>query len=155
MRTSRKRFSWPLTLFLLVALTGCVQEESTQSTADVEAIPATDTADVVLSGEALYAEHCAYCHGPEGEGDGDIADALKNDPTDLTRMAAQHGGTFPEEYAREIIDGRTMIPSHGTREMPIWGNIWTRSDGVPSQEEVTRARIDTLIQYLRSIQETG
>jgi hypothetical protein len=40
---------------------------------------------------------------------------------DLTLLARRHGGTFPEDEVRKIIDGRTTLPPHGSREMSVWG----------------------------------
>jgi hypothetical protein len=84
-----------------------------------------------------------------------MTDELTKDLPDLTQLQAQNDGVFPEEYVRRMIDGREMISAHGTRQMPIWGNIWASSDGVPSEEQAARQRIDKLINFLRSIQETS
>ena len=50
-----------------------------------------------------------------------LASVLKVPPADLTTLARRNGGYFPLTAVSEIIDGRTLIAAHGTREMPIWG----------------------------------
>ncbi|SFL74297.1 CopD family protein [Nitrosomonas communis] len=37
----------------------------------------------ISNGSLLYAEHCASCHGPQGKGNGELADTLSTEPTDL------------------------------------------------------------------------
>jgi mono/diheme cytochrome c family protein len=46
------------------------------------------------SGKDLYLRHCAVCHGLEGYGNGPLADAMKIAPSDLSWIAAEHGGEF-------------------------------------------------------------
>jgi mono/diheme cytochrome c family protein len=48
-----------------------------------------------VAGRPLYLRYCAACHGREGRGDGPVAPALGEKPTDLTQIAAAHGGQFP------------------------------------------------------------
>ncbi len=57
----------------------------------VETTPTTQARNPILStpqsietGRELYLEHCAVCHGPEGEGDGEDIDRLERPPADLT-----------------------------------------------------------------------
>src|SRR5690606_4649488 len=48
------------------------------------------TAPDVARGKALYAQHCAACHGADGKGDGPAAKGLEPAPSnfhDLDRMA--------------------------------------------------------------------
>lgn len=139
-----------LTLALVLVASSCAPEEPAEP-AEAEEAPAEV---VAVSGQMLYERHCQSCHGPEGKGEGSMTDQLTKDLPDLTTLQASHDGVFPEEYVRKMIDGREMIPAHGTRQMPIWGNIWASSDGVPSQEQAAQERIDKLIVYLKSMQET-
>lgn len=37
----------------------------------------------ISNGSLLYAEHCASCHGPQGKGNGELAETLSTEPTDL------------------------------------------------------------------------
>lgn len=75
-------------------------------------------ADTIPTGAALYRRYCASCHGVSGRGDGPAADSLKVRPTDLTqlRMSVQDLMT--------VIDGRTVVPAHGSGEMPVWGEVF-------------------------------
>ena len=73
-------------------------------------------------GKAEYQSSCAACHGIDAKGDGPVSKELKTPPTDLTVLAKKNNGVLPFNTLYEIIDGRnSLIVSHGTREMPIWG----------------------------------
>ena len=140
-----------------LALVGCMETESTSGptgTMDMpaEAAEASAEVDFVADGRTMYMAYCANCHGPEGQGDGPVAEMLTVPPPDLTRIRARHGGSFPVDDLYTMIDGREEVPAHGTREMPIWGNAWRTVEGAPQTEETVRERINLLIEYLRSIQ---
>lgn len=106
------------------------------------------------TGEQLYRRFCASCHGANGYGDGPVAPSLKVIIPDLTRLYQRHGGTFPEQKVREIIDGRLVIPVHGTRHMPVWGQEFFVGEGADREAEARLDRIvDKLVEYLRSIQQ--
>ena len=49
-----------------------------------------------------------------------------------------------------IIDGRD-VPSHGDREMPVWGDIFK----IGASGAAAKARIDAIVRYLAGIQERG
>ena len=72
----------------------------------------------------------------------------------MTRIAARRDGVFPDGEISRTIDGRFDIPSHGSREMPVWGEQF--SQAIPESglgDEVARGRIATLVEYLKSIQQ--
>lgn len=48
-----------------------------------------------IDGAALFAAHCAACHGDAGRGDGTAAAGQRPRPADLTRLSARAGGSFP------------------------------------------------------------
>jgi mono/diheme cytochrome c family protein len=106
------------------------------------------------SGAALYARFCASCHGATARGDGSVAPALRVEVPDLTRIAARNGGRFPADRVREIIDGRAVIPAHGTRYMPVWGYELEAqaADGTPPRA-AAQALIDRLVGHLESLQQ--
>jgi mono/diheme cytochrome c family protein len=106
------------------------------------------------SGEQLYQRFCASCHGDDGYGDGPVAPSLKVMIPDLTRMYQRHGGKFPETKVREIIDGRQLIPVHGTRHMPVWGQAFFVGEGADQQAEARLDKVvEKLVDYIRSIQQ--
>ncbi len=119
----------------------------------VESDDLADTEPVAL-GELQYTLYCASCHGVTGKGDGPVADALKVRPTNLTLLESINEGTFPEERLTEYIDGREYVAAHGSRVMPVWGNVWHQNEvGRALSEEEVQRRIAELVEYIRSIQE--
>jgi mono/diheme cytochrome c family protein len=103
-----------------------------------------------IEGAALYKAYCAVCHGTDGRGNGPMAPALKVQPPDLTRIAERNGGAFPMERVEKIISGEQAPSSgHGTREMPIWGPIFSQVD---RDQDLGRVRIDNLTRYLKDMQ---
>ena len=104
-------------------------------------------------GEQLYLRHCGSCHGPKGRGDGIAAPFITPRPPDLTAIAQRNEGVFPYASVLMKLDGRERVPAHGSREMPIWGERFGESIPESSlSEEVTRGRVVTLVEYLKSIQ---
>ena len=93
------------------------------------------------AGKAAYLSSCAACHGEDAKGNGVLSPVLKTPPADLTTLARRNDGVFPIAAVNEIIDGRTLIAAHGTREMPIWGF-----------DVMVRNRIAEIIDYLNRIQ---
>lgn len=113
--------------------------------------PQLPAAAPVYDGGQLFKNHCAPCHGVRGLGDGPMSEVMRKRPANLTKFSAQNGGVFPAERLRRIIDGRG-VPSHGDREMPVWGIAFRTipEGGVYGSIE---ARIDALVRYLQAIQE--
>ena len=112
--------------------------------------PSKFEADV---GREYFVRYCSSCHGLDGQGNGPVANSLRTQPSDLTRIADRRGGEFPDAEIAAFIDGRTVVPAHGTREMPVWGKRFSKELGGDSiAEEMTRGRLDVLVAYLKSIQ---
>jgi mono/diheme cytochrome c family protein len=103
------------------------------------------------SGEALFRSYCAACHGTGGKGDGPIAASLRVAPADLTVLARRNHGKFDTDKVRRAIDGRAVVKPHGNSDMPVWGDAFSRV-GEGYSEEKVKARIDALVEYLRSLQ---
>lgn len=99
-------------------------------------------------GKMAYEDSCAACHGKDGTGNGPLSQELKTKPPNLTILAKNNNGVFPVDTIYEIIDGRRSITSHGSREMPIWGNAFLSF----GPENVVRSRIMAIIDYLNRIQ---
>ena len=103
-----------------------------------------------IQGPALYQAYCASCHGKDAKGGGIMAKSLKVPPADLTRISARNAGKFPLMRIDRIISGEEQTGSgHGTREMPVWGTIFSQ---VARDQDLGRVRIDNLARYLRDIQ---
>jgi len=98
-------------------------------------------AEDVIAGKMEYLSSCGACHGEDGKGNGVLASVLKVPPSDLTTLSRRNGGHFPLAAVTEIIDGRTLIAAHGTRDMPIWGF-----------DVKVRNQIPAVVDYLTRIQ---
>ncbi|MGI9482790.1 MAG: c-type cytochrome [Hyphomicrobiales bacterium] len=111
-------------------------------------------------GKRDFGVYCAPCHGATGMGDGPVAVELVNKPVNLTELSKNADGKFPEEKIKMLVDGRDMPRAHGTSEMPVWG-VWFSAaanaagllqDDISTTEAVVQARIERLIEYLKTIQ---
>jgi mono/diheme cytochrome c family protein len=104
-----------------------------------------------IQGKDLFKAYCASCHGPDAKGKGPMAASLKTPPADLTRISIRNGGVFPLMRVRKVIAGEELPPTgHGSREMPVWGPIFSQ---ITRDVDLGRVRIDNLTRYLRDIQE--
>ena len=107
-------------------------------------------------GAEAYRSSCAVCHGLGGEGDGEFASHLTVRPPNLTLLSSRNNGEFPYLKVFQTIDGRTMVPAHGTRIMPIWGDYFERQAdevaGTYGVELLVRAQIVALVDYVESLQ---
>ena len=62
------------------------------------------------SGQQMYKDYCAACHGPTGKGDGPAVEFLKAPPSDLTTMAKRNNGKFPKSISSLFcVSGRASI----------------------------------------------
>jgi len=105
----------------------------------------------VPSGEQMFKQYCAVCHGSDAKGDGPMAPLLRTPPPNLTTLAQRHMGKFPYEYVKSVLEfGRAPL-SHGTSEMPTWGPLFRHND--KQNERVVQQRIKNLCDFLASIQE--
>ena len=95
----------------------------------VGAQPVEHDSSKAAVGRAIFKSYCASCHGREARGDGPVAKYMEVAPSDLTGIAARNGGTFPDDYIAEMIDGREKgVRGHGSKEMPIWGDAFQKLD---------------------------
>jgi mono/diheme cytochrome c family protein len=112
--------------------------------------------EIVAAGQREFHGHCAVCHGLGGKGESVMTthNLLTVKPADLTQLRKKNKGQFPFWWVYRIVEGREEIKGHGTRDMPIWGEVFTAEEGSTLADE-TRAigRILALIHYLESIQE--
>ena len=121
-------------------------------------MPATATAqqtsEAMLGGNdggSLFTTYCASCHGKEAKGDGPLAENLRIRPADLTVIAKRNKGEFDAVKVHRIIDGREPVKGHGGSDMPVWGDAFKNS-GRGYDEKSVKARIDAIVDHLKSIQ---
>jgi mono/diheme cytochrome c family protein len=98
----------------------------------------------------MFMTYCVACHGKDGKGGGPAAAALKRTPSDLTTLAARNGGKFPELRVYAAIHGDGEVVAHGSKEMPVWGEVFqsmSRDSGAGKQ-----MRVANLTAYIKSIQ---
>ena len=100
------------------------------------------------NGKQMFESYCAACHGKDAKGTGPAASALKKTPADLTRIAARNGGTFPDVKVKRFIEGLDEVPAHGSRDMPMWGELFREMDRGTSE-----IRVQALNDYLKSLQQ--
>lgn len=105
-------------------------------------------------GRVAYRLYCASCHGQTAQGDGPVSGYLKTPPADLTKLAQGNDGSFPSERVFATIDGREAeaVPSHGPRDMPVWGMSFQDPAKDTDQEAEAQARIADLVAFLESVQ---
>ena len=103
----------------------------------------------LTDGAELFRLYCASCHGVDGRGDGPAAGAMKRQPPNLTTIARRNGGKFPDARVEHIIDGYEVAASHGSRDMPVWGDFF---HDMQRDDARLKLREHNLTQYIRSIQ---
>ncbi len=86
----------------------------------------------ISSGEKIYAQLCAGCHGKSADGNGPAAASLSRKPTNLRAMS---GGHADGDFAWKISNGRG--------DMPAW------------EEELDRTEIWHLVNYIQSLSSHG
>jgi mono/diheme cytochrome c family protein len=99
----------------------------------------------------LYFNHCAACHGDDGEGTGPVAASMRVTVPNLRALAQRNGGVFPEEMITAYVDGRTAAAAHGDRQMPIWGDVFRGVEQGTSQRTVRR-RIAAVVGFIAMLQ---
>jgi mono/diheme cytochrome c family protein len=102
-----------------------------------------------VGGTELYRSHCAACHGQDGRGQGPASRYLKTPPPDLTIIARHNKGVFPLERIEKIIAGEETIASHGTRQMPVWGPLFSN---IENDLDLHKVRLRNLAKFIESIQ---
>ena len=117
---------------------------------------AQNLAQDLADGQATYAQWCAVCHGAAAQGGGPMAPVLILQPTDLTRLAASNGGTFPTLRVVMRIDGRDPLVSHGS-PMPLFGPFFEGSSAEVIAPDGTRIPtsqpVANLVAWLQGVQQ--
>jgi mono/diheme cytochrome c family protein len=116
-------------------------------TPKIKKVPAHATS--AISGQELFHEYCAVCHGNDAKGTGPAAAALKTKPADLTLINRKSGGKYPEIRVQRVIQGEDEVMAHGSRDMPVWGQIFRH---MSANQDLGAVRIFNLVKYIEQIQ---
>ena len=130
-------------LFALVGLMCAAGAASAQPKVEKGPIKMTPVGD----GAKMFSTYCAVCHGTQGKGDGPAAKSLTKVPADLTKLTARNNGTFPDVKVRRYIEGADEVAAHGTRDMPMWGDLFKSLN-----RDTAQMRVSALVDYLKTMQ---
>lgn len=106
-------------------------------------------------GKIEFERSSASFHGISGTGDGGMRAHLVRPPSNLTTLSSRHGDVFPSERVWETIEGSALVGMgpHGSREMPVWDQIYGRQLNQHSADWYAAQQIGKLIYYLARIQQ--
>lgn len=112
---------------------------------------------LAAKGRITFRRYCASCHGAEADGKGNVAQFLTVAPPDLRQFLRRYEGEFPSELITESIDGRKVVRTHGSRDMPIWGEVFQSplvdaTAGEETGEERANRKVRELVFYLETVQ---
>jgi len=106
-----------------------------------------------MDGSEVFNELCAACHGTGGKGDGPAISALDKGVPDLTVLAASNGGTYPHKDVEHMIHGRSRTITHGTIDMPPWGEQFMYAGpGTFPREAYARKQVQALTTHIETLQ---
>ena len=131
-------------ILLAAGITGAAQN------VEIHSVPIKRTS--WASGQQMYQEYCAACHGENATGGGPAASACTVRPPNLTRLAAQNDGKFPFNHFYAVIQFGTQLttPAHGTADMPIWLPLLSSLN--QDREGPALQRMHNLARYVASLQ---
>ncbi len=137
-----------LWIVLAVVIATAMMASAQEPKKEIKNVPVKPTSAV--SGQEMYKTYCAVCHGTEGKGNGPAADVLKVPPPDLTALAGKNGGKYPAIKVSAILRGEEVLAAHGSKDMPMWGQLfWSMSGG---HEAEVQQRVANLNKYIESLQ---
>jgi hypothetical protein len=105
----------------------------------------------LISGKGQYRSHCAECHGTDGKGDGPVAPALKTQPTDLTMLAKNNGGVFPEDKVVSSIKASSSVPAHASIAVQLRTSTESGTGASFTPQEVNK-KIKLIADYIKTLQ---
>jgi len=104
-------------------------------------------------GKQMYLKYCASCHGSAGKGDGPVSRDLKVKIPDLTLLRAKNKGIYPLDRVVSSIDGSRAVRGHGTRTMPVWGEIFRTEHEKEKYTELTSLlKTKIIAEYISTLQ---
>jgi len=135
---------------LVIAMLLCWSAGAAAQTTEIHQVPIKPTS--LVSGQQMFGEYCAACHGENATGRGPAAPACTVQPRDLTKLAAQNGGKFPYNHFYAVMQFGTQLttPAHGSADMPIWLPLLSSLNG--DREGPALQRMHNLASYVASMQ---
>jgi len=136
-------------ILVIAMLFSWVAASAAQTTA-IHQVPIKPTS--WASGQQMYREYCAACHGENATGGGPAASACTVTPPNLTKLAARNGGKFPYDHFYAVMQFGTQLttPAHGSADMPAWLPLLSSLNG--EREGLTQQRMHNLARYVASLQ---
>jgi mono/diheme cytochrome c family protein len=131
---------------ILATVVALAVAQQTQPT--IKHVPITNASS--NSGNEMFNSYCAVCHGKDGRGNGPAASAMKTSPADLTVLAQNSGGKYPAAHVAAVIRGQAPTRSHGSKDMPVWGPLFSSLS--PGQEGQVQQRISNLVSKIETLQ---
>lgn len=127
--------------FMSIGLAICALTPSAQAVGDEN------------GGKQMYLKYCASCHGSAGQGDGPVSRDLKINVPDLTLLRAKNKGIYPLNRVMSSIDGGRVVRGHGTRTMPVWGEVFRTEHEKEKYTELTSLLKSKIIaEYVGTLQ---
>ena len=140
-----RKILWILAAITVLALVAGAQDQPKKV---IKHVPVKPTS--AASGQEMYVTYCAVCHGKDAKGKGPAAEALKVPPPDLTTLSKSNGGKYPALKVSSVIRGEADLPSHGSKDMPVWGNLfWQMSGGHDAEVQQRIANLNTYVESLQ------
>jgi mono/diheme cytochrome c family protein len=133
---------------ILATVVALAVAQQTQTPPTIKHVPITNASS--NSGNEMFNSYCAVCHGKDGKGNGPAASAMKTSPADLTVLAQNNGGKYPAAHVAAVIRGQATTRSHGSKDMPVWGPLFSSlSQG---QQAQVQQRISNLVSKIETLQ---
>ena len=135
-------------LILITSMAAAQDKTTAESKPVIQHVTVASTSPA--SGKEMYTAYCAVCHGTDAKGAGPAASALKTAPANLTLLSKNDGGKYPAMKVTSAIRGSNDLPAHGSKDMPIWGDLfWSMSHGHDGE---VQQRVSNLTHYIETLQ---
>ncbi len=105
-----------------------IWQPNSSTYADIVWPPGSDTPADAPRGAAVYARHCAVCHGPDGRGNGPAAPSLIPHPRDFTTGHFKYKSTPSEDPPLDSDLVRTVRRGLPASAMPYFGDLLPQGD---------------------------
>ena len=99
-------------------------------------------------GKEMYLKYCAACHATKQGTSGN-----RSEGSDLTLLRSQNKGAYPLDRVMSSIDGSRAVRAHGTRNMPVWGEVFRQEHEKEKYTELTSLlKAKVIAEYVDTLQ---